>query len=107
MARDDESPQRDLDRRGGAALVAEPDEPPVAARLVVEIRTDGTRTIARGALEDTTAGETVTVKVEGATPLALAGALARAIFGAPFFPRSLARAPAAALLPGKKPPAPK
>ena len=33
------------------------DEPPVVARLIVEIRSDGTRTIARGAIEDVASGQ--------------------------------------------------
>jgi hypothetical protein len=105
MTRDDDEGRRDLDRARPAQRQTEPDEPPVAARLVVEIRTDGTRTIARGALEDAVAGERVAIKVEGTTPLALAAALAKSLFSAPLFARTLARAAAAALLPGpKKPP---
>ena len=46
-------------------------EPPVVARLVVEIRSDGSHTIARGAAEDAVTGERVSVQAEGATPLAL------------------------------------
>ncbi len=93
----------DLAPRAPDDLTPGPDEPPVAARLVIEIRTDGTRTIARGALEDAVLGERVGVKVEGTTPLSLAAALAKAIFQAPFFARSVARAAAAALLTPKKP----
>ncbi|HEY3358630.1 MAG TPA: hypothetical protein VGQ83_35610 [Polyangia bacterium] len=104
MPRDDDPAARELERTRRADLVAEPDEPPVAARLVIEIRTDGTRTIARGALEDATAGETVAIKVEGTTPFALAAALARSIFNVPFFARTFARAAATALLTGKKGP---
>ncbi len=74
-------------------------EPPVVARLVVEIRSDGSRTIARGALEDVSIGQKVAVTAEGTTPLSLAFALAKAIFQMP----SLARTAARALLPtGKK-----
>ena len=40
-----------------ATELAAADEPPVVARLVVEIRSDGSRTIARGALEDGQLGE--------------------------------------------------
>lgn len=55
------------------------DEPPVVARLVVEIRSDGSRTIARGALEDTVGGQRTTVEARGDSPLQLAVALARMI----------------------------
>lgn len=59
------------------------DEPPVVARLVVEIRSDGTRTIARGAIQDAAAGQEVAVRAEGTTPLALAASLVRSMLGAP------------------------
>ncbi len=54
-------------------------EMPVVARLVVEIRSDGSRTVARGALEDAQRGERVTVEARGDSPLQLAVALARAL----------------------------
>jgi hypothetical protein len=54
-------------------------EPPVVARLVVEIRSDGSRTIARGALEDAVAGQRVAVEAHGDSPLQLAIALARSL----------------------------
>ena len=61
------------------AEVTTTDEPPVVARLIVEIRSDGTRTIARGALEDTASGQRTAVEAHGTTPLQLAFALARSI----------------------------
>ena len=70
------------------------DELPVVARLVVEIRSDGRRTIARGAMEDLDAGVEVAVEAKGDTPLGLAWALARTVFSMP----SLARATARGLL---------
>ena len=66
-----------------SSLAEQPDEPPVVARMVIEIRSDGTRTIARGALEDALSGERVAVKAEGSTPMALAASLAKTIFSAP------------------------
>jgi hypothetical protein len=54
-------------------------EPPVVARLIVEIRSDGSRTIARGAAEDTVSGERTTIEVRGDSPIQLAIALARAL----------------------------
>jgi len=59
------------------------DEPPVVARLVVEIRSDGSRTIARGAVEDAQRGERVTVEARGDSPIQLAIALARALTQVP------------------------
>jgi hypothetical protein len=55
------------------------EEPPVVARLVVEIRSDGTRTIARGALEDATHGQRTAIEARGDSPVQLAIALARAL----------------------------
>ena len=55
------------------------DEPPVVARLVVEIRSDGSRTIARGAVEDVLNGQRTTLEARGDSPIQLALALARAL----------------------------
>ena len=55
------------------------EEPPVVARLVVEIRSDGSRTIARGALEDAQRGERVAIEARGDSPMQLAIALARSL----------------------------
>ena len=54
-------------------------EPPVVARLIVEIRSDGSRTIARGAMEDVASGQRTTVEARGDSPVQLAIALARAL----------------------------
>jgi hypothetical protein len=54
-------------------------EPPVIARLVVEIRSDGSRTIARGAIEDATSGQQTRLEARGESPMQLALALARAL----------------------------
>jgi hypothetical protein len=59
------------------------DLPPVVARLVVEVRSDGSRTIARGGLEDLTTGQRVTIDARGSTPAQLALALARSMFKLP------------------------
>jgi len=59
-------------------------EPPVVARLIVEIRSDGTTTVARGAMEDAQSGQKVAILARGTTPLALALSLARSIAGAPW-----------------------
>ena len=75
------------------------DEPPVVARLVVEIRSDGTRTIARGALEDAQRGERVAVEARGDHPLQLALALARALTQ---LPRVTARSAVRGLLRGRR-----
>jgi hypothetical protein len=60
-----------------ADVTARPDDPPVVTRLVIEIRSDGSRTIARGAAEHVDTGEKVAIEVEGKTPLALALSLVK------------------------------
>lgn len=65
------------------ALEAEADLPPVVARLVVEIRSDGSRTIARGALEDRQSGQRVQMQANATTPLALAKELTRVLLQSP------------------------
>jgi hypothetical protein len=52
---------------------------PVVARLVIEIRSDGSRTVARGAMEDTATGSKTAVVARGGSPLALAADLTRAL----------------------------
>ena len=76
-------------------VVEHSDEPPVVARLVVEIRSDGTRTIARGALEDAQRGERTAIEARGDSPIQLAIALARTITQ---LPRLAARAGVRGLL---------
>jgi hypothetical protein len=87
-------------RAEGAAREVQkaPPEPPVVARLVVEIRSDGTRTIARGAMEDLASGQSVAIEAKGTTPLSLALELAKSMLKA----RSLAGTVARALLPGRR-----
>jgi hypothetical protein len=82
----DEPPKtRERDASGEALIERVPDalesttEPPVVARLVVEIRSDGSRTIARGAMEDAQRGERVSIEARGDSPIQLAIALARAL----------------------------
>jgi hypothetical protein len=88
--------------RGKAELIERPpdvvervDEPPVVARLVVEIRSDGTRTIARGALEDAQHGQRTAIEARGDSPIQLAIALARTLTQ---LPRLAARAGVRGLL---------
>ncbi len=73
---------------------------PVVARLVVEIRSDGSTTVARGAMEQSATGETVAVEARGTTPLALAVSLVRALGDVP----ALARGAFRALRAGNRPP---
>ena len=64
-------------RELGRALVARADTPgsiqrhedlPVVSRLVLEIRSDGSRTVARGAMESVDRGERVAIQAAGNTP---------------------------------------
>src|SRR6188508_152002 len=52
--------------------LAREEDLPVVARLVVEIRSDGRRTVARGAMEDTATGQGVAVEARGDSPMKLA-----------------------------------
>jgi hypothetical protein len=55
----------------------------VVARLVVEIRSDGTRTVARGALEDVLTGERSTIEASGGSPVQLAASMASTLLSTP------------------------
>lgn len=55
-----------------AADVATADELPIVARLAIEIRSDGTRTIARGAMHDIASGQQVAIEIGDGTALQLA-----------------------------------
>jgi hypothetical protein len=74
------------------AVVPDPGELPVVARLMVEIRSDGSYTVARGAMEDMASGQKVAVEATGSNPLALALSLAKSIAGTPFLARQAFRA---------------
>jgi len=65
-------------------------ELPVVARIVVEVRSNGTRTLARGAMEDAASQTRVAIEAAGGTPWELALALARSIATAPWLPRGVA-----------------
>jgi hypothetical protein len=69
--------------RDEADLAPEGDEPPVVARLVVEIRSDGTRTIARGAMEERTLGQRVAIEAKAGTPQELTAMLLKSLVGTP------------------------
>jgi hypothetical protein len=66
-------------------------EPPIVARLVVEIRSDGRRTIARGAIEDAITEQKVAVLAEGTSPAQLAASLAKSLLTLPLFASGVAR----------------
>jgi len=70
-------------------LVEEQGLPPVVARMVVEIRSDGSRTVARGALEDLQNGERVSLQADAATPIALAAQLSKSLLSIPALTRGL------------------
>ena len=93
-ARSDEttSNQAALTTAGADRLAEAGPEPPVVARLIVEVRSDGTRTVARGAMEDVMTGERVAVQAQGTTPAMLAASLAKSLFSAPMLARQAARA---------------
>ncbi len=65
------------------ALRTADEELPVVARLVIEIRSDGSRTVARGGLENAELGERVAIEARGGSPAALAANLLRSILTLP------------------------
>lgn len=83
---------------GAVTARSDADDLPVVARLMVEIRSDGRRTVARGALEDLTTGQRTDLRASGGSPAALAASLARRLLSA----RTLVSRIARALLPAKK-----
>ena len=88
-----ENAEREALVRVGPRIPAMPgEEPPVVARLMVEIRSDGSQTIARGAIEDMASGEKVAVEARGTSPAQLAGSLAKTIFATPFLAKAAVRA---------------
>lgn len=86
------SPPTGLQTTARADLAEQGPEPPVVARLMVEIRSDGSRTIARGALQDELTGEQVALEARGNSPLELAGQLAKSLVTAPLSLASLRKA---------------
>lgn len=97
MSRDHRSDPDPVDDTGTELVTSAPrvparaEELPVVARLVVEIRSDGRRTIARGAMEDVASGKSVALEARGDSPLQLATALARSVFSLPALARSATR----------------
>jgi hypothetical protein len=75
----------------GQALPATVPDLPVVARLIVEVRSDGSRTIARGAMEDAASDTRVAIEASGTTPLELALGLAKSILAAPWLRRHMLR----------------
>ena len=78
--------------RVAAAPIAHPDDDlPVVARLMVEIRSDGRRTVARGAVENAATGERVAIEARGDSPIQLAMALAKSLWQPVLGARSMGR----------------
>lgn len=80
-----------LEKTGPQSIREARAEPPVVARLVIEIRSDGSRTVARGMAEDVAQGERVEVRAEGATPLGLALSLLKSLQDLPVLARGFAK----------------
>jgi hypothetical protein len=77
---------------GQAKTLVPERELPVVARLMVEIRSDGSYTVARGAMEDQVSGQKVAIEASGANPLALALSLAKSLTDVPWLARQAFRA---------------
>ncbi len=74
---------------GRSDLMEKPGDPPIVARMVIEIRSDGSRTLARGALEEVISGEKVAIEAHGTTPMALAASLTKSLLTAPLLAAEL------------------
>ena len=72
-----------LDTTGARAEVDKRPEPPVVAQLMIEIRSDGSHTIARGALHDLRTQESAHVHAEGQTPAQLITSLLSSLLSLP------------------------
>ena len=77
-----------LDTTEGADL-------PVVARLIVEVRSDGRRTLARGRIEDLLTGQKTELTARGDSPAALLSTLLRSVTGIASLARRAAQALAA------------
>jgi hypothetical protein len=65
------------------ALNEREQEPPIVAQLMIEIRSDGSHTIARGALHDLRSQESAHVHAEGKTPAQLIASLLSSLLSLP------------------------
>jgi hypothetical protein len=74
-----------------ATPLAVDQEPPVVARFMVEIRSDGTRSIARGALDDVANGESAAIEARGSTPAMLAASLLKSLLATPLLGKVISR----------------
>jgi hypothetical protein len=83
---------RDQLAAGQAKPLVPERELPVVARLMVEIRSDGSYTVARGAMEDSVSGQKVAIEASGSNPLALALSLAKSLTDVPWLARQAFRA---------------
>jgi len=92
-SRDARKPEQrgDLAASQTKPLVPERDLP-VVARLMVEIRSDGSYTVARGAMEDSVSGQKLAIEASGSNPLALALSLAKSLTDVPWLARQAFRA---------------
>ncbi len=86
-----EVPPIDVERVAAAPVAHPDDDLPVVARLMVEIRSDGRRTVARGAVENTATGERVAIEARGDSPMQLALALAKSLWQPMLGARSVVR----------------
>lgn len=64
-----------------AGALAHAEELPVVARMVVEIRSDGIKTVARGAFEDFQTGQQVGIETDPLAAAKLAQAFTKSILG--------------------------
>ncbi|MEZ6187808.1 MAG: hypothetical protein R3F62_22715 [Planctomycetota bacterium] len=81
----DPAPELPAETSPEPELPAEDADLPVVARLVIEVRSDGTRTVARGGLEDLQGGQRVSLEAKGGSPLELSAQLAKGLMTSPLW----------------------
>jgi hypothetical protein len=86
-----EDRRTEIVREEAKPLAPQAEEPPVIARLVIEIRADGTRVLARGAIEDIQTGQRVAVEAKGSTPAEVAASLMKTLVSVPMLARQAVR----------------
>ncbi|MBX7082837.1 MAG: hypothetical protein K1X88_26765 [Nannocystaceae bacterium] len=64
-----------LQRRDAPGALVADEDLPVVARLAIEIRSDGSRTVARGAMVDAASGTEAAIRVEAGSLVELAAKL--------------------------------
>ncbi len=88
-----------IERNDEGGPLRRDEDMPVVARMVVEVRSDGTRTLARGAMEDLVTGQQVAIETPALTPVELAAHLSKSLLLVSGLARDAVRGSVSALVP--------